>query len=192
MNFKMMLLAGAIGVTVAANQPAEAQRSVSGVGRPGVSTMQLPAAVRNLINKSLTMSAPTLTAECEVLQASKTAWKPPYYPYRTGAIRFKMTGTASSSLYVNLYGNPSPGVTYGANIPQPDQSAQFAAGKSTMGIANEPGFVVVMFETTPLSAQTMSPVHVNLTGPGLSEIIDSSGGGTGMYVWNGSLTCPVG
>jgi hypothetical protein len=151
---------------------------------------QLKPGIRAILMDPKTVSSGTLTAECEVLQSSKTANKPPYYQYRTGRIAFKMAGDISTNLYVNVSGAVFNGASYMGQ--QPSQSEKFAAGKYTGGVANDGSTVPITFETVPLGQQFTSPLSLNITGSGITEAADSNGAGTGIFLWSGTMNCPVG
>lgn len=149
--------------------------------------LQLPPAIKNLLALDVVAaSTVTLTAECEVIQTSKTAFKPPYFQYRTGGVMFKMTGYAPNTVFINLYGSSSPAQP-APLVPQPGKSNTFLDNGYTLGIGNDPNDVVI-------AAQDVlgHTIHVELSGPNIAQFYDIHGAGSGFYKWTGTLSCAQG
>ena len=149
--------------------------------------LQLPPAIKNLLNaNAVAASTVTLTAECEVIQVSKTGFKAPYFQYRTGGVMFKMTGYAPNTVFINLYGSSSPAQP-APLVPQPGKSNTFLDNGYTLGIGNDPNDVVI-------AAQDVlgHTIHVELSGPNIAQFYDIHGAGSGFYKWTGTLSCAQG
>lgn len=185
---KSIILAGAI--TAMVTSPVLAQRKAAPTSNVNI---QIPQSIRHLLANPKAMQLITLTAECEVIQASKTAWKPPYYNYRTGGIAFRMGGNASSTHYVAVHGTPTQ---LPANVPQPNRSETFAAGKLTTGVLyDDPNNgIIISIESDNLKQGNI--VHVPVAGGsgGVGVLADIYNGSqpTGYYRWQGTLSCPAG
>lgn len=151
---------------------------------------QLPPAIKNLLALDVVAaSTVTLTAECEVIQTSKTAFKPPYFQYRTGGVMFKMTGYAPNTVFINLYGSSSPAQP-APLVPQPGKSNTFLNNGYTLGIGNDPTDVVIAAENAPAGGGNI--LHIELSGPNIAPVYDGNGAEIGFYKWTGNLNCAQG
>lgn len=152
--------------------------------------LQLPTIIKNVLNMNVvTRSAVTLTAECEVIQVSKTAFKPPYFQYRTGGVMFKMTGYAPNTVFINLYGPGTP-VWPAPMVPQPGKSNTFLNNGHTLGIGNDPNDVVIVAEDAAAGAGNV--LHIELSGPNIAPVYFISGVKSGYHKWTGTLNCAQG
>ena len=178
-----------IGITDNAHAQRALQKPVSQANPIKITgpKTQLPPAVKNLLALDVVAaSTVTLTAECEVIQTSKTAFKPPYFQYRTGGVMFKMTGYAPNTVFINLYGSSSPAQP-APMVPQPGKSNTFLANGYTLGIGNDPNDVVIATQDGP-----GNPIYIDLSGPNIAPVYDSNGGESGFYKWTGTLSCTQG
>ena len=151
--------------------------------------LQLPPAIKNLLNaNAVAASTVTLTAECEVIQVSKTGFKAPYFQYRTGGVMFKMTGYAPNTVFINLYGQGS--AVFPAMVPQPGRSNTFLNNGYTLGIGNYPNDVAITAENAPAGGGNI--LHIELSGPNIAQLYYIDGAGSGFYKWTGNLNCAQG
>lgn len=189
-NTMRIAVSAVVLAAMSASGPAAAQKKFPGAVK-AIDQVQ-PVWLKNLLHAApAPQGMVVLTATCEVVQGSKTAFKPPYYPYRTGGISFVMSGSVTGSVYVNNYGNPSIMPSYSASVPQPSKSNLFVQGKETAGAQND-GNIVLTTESTPIVGGTLSLLNLPMSGSGILPILNADGTLSHFYRWVGTLNCPVG
>ncbi len=192
MNARSIIVGCGLAALVAA--PVLAQRKYSPTYSPSSAVnITLPQNIQQMLAHINAFHLTTLSAECEVIQVSKTAWKPPYFNYRTGGIAFRMGGSGSANHYVAVYGTP-PATVPAPNVPQPNRSETFASGKLTTGaMYDDPqNGIIIAIEADGTKQGNVVHVPVAGTGQGTLAPIYNGSQPTGFYRWKGTLPCTPG